>query len=291
VTRQVMAVIGAGPAGIAAACEAARLGLAPLLFEAGSDPGGTIRDAWEVRNFPGGPSTGAGLASRIASMLDQWGIEAIREEIVTVARQSGGYILSGAAGGTFAADLVVVATGTLPSHPGIPGLPASRSRHCSSRAADLLEDHRDCTALVIGGSDCAFDQARFLRAAGLGVLLACRSGSPSAPDWLVLAALGEGVVVSVSTTVGSIVEETGGCRAWIDVSGDSRTVENGCVLVATGRTPRLPGLPAGTGAGGLIVAGDADGRRERYVTSAMGDGCRAARLLVDGARRAGEAGS
>jgi thioredoxin reductase len=80
-------------------------------------------------------------------------------------------------------------------------------------------------------------------------------------------------------------ERPDGCLAGLERAGERMTVEAGCVLVAAGRVPRLPTLPGGTDSVGLMVAGDADGRRERYVTSAMGDGCRAARLLADSARR------
>jgi hypothetical protein len=123
------------------------------------------------------------------------------------------------------------------------------------------------------------------------VLLACRSGDPSAPGWLVRAAVEEGVGLSVSTEVLWMDERPDGCLAGLERAGEGMTVETGCVLVAAGRVPRLPALPGGTGSGGLMVAGDADGRRERYVTSALGDGCRAARLLADGAGRKSEAGS
>ncbi|MCK4410221.1 MAG: NAD(P)-binding protein, partial [Candidatus Eisenbacteria sp.] len=47
-------IIGAGPAGIAAAVQLARHGVAAVVFE-GGPTGGLLRTAWRVENFPGFP--------------------------------------------------------------------------------------------------------------------------------------------------------------------------------------------------------------------------------------------
>ena len=45
-------VVGAGPAGLAAACQLSLYGLSPLVLEA-HEPGGLLLNAGSVRNYPG----------------------------------------------------------------------------------------------------------------------------------------------------------------------------------------------------------------------------------------------
>lgn len=285
-----IAVIGAGPAGVSAAVEAARLGFEPLLFDRSGSAGGLVREAFEVRNLPGPSRPGREVAAQLAELLDRWSIHVEHASIASVQCGVEGMVLDDGAGGRIVSPAVVVATGTEPVIPIVEGLPGSFGTGLYASAEALLEGSQEGPAYVIGGGDAAFDQARLLASHGRRVTVACRAALPAAPAWLVKEALDAGIELLVGTVVERAEPCSGGfllrlgdsCRA--PESGGAFAgrgfLAAGAVLVAIGRRPVLPVIPAACGMERLAVAGDATGRAERYVSLAMADGCLAARRLL-----------
>jgi len=106
-----VAIIGAGPAGIAAAVQLKRYGIEPLVFEKGRI-GGLLWNANLVENYPGFPEgiSGPELVGKLEAQLRKASIDVIYEEVV---RLEEGFGLK-TEGGSYTADIVVVASGTEP---------------------------------------------------------------------------------------------------------------------------------------------------------------------------------
>jgi thioredoxin reductase (NADPH) len=292
--RVPLVVVGAGPAGIAAAVECARQGLAPLLLDARGVAGGTIEIAHAVDDVPfvepGCP--GAEVARRLVDHLARWHVPVVRAEVVRVERRAGGLVLATAEGEPVHAERLVVATGTRAAHPGIEGLAHDFSHGLFASAPEAWAHGAPRSAAVVGGSDVAVDQARWLRSRGVEVVVLCRSESLRAPARLRAAAESEGVRVRTGVRVVRGERDRDGIRLELRSAGDSWSATVGAVVAAVGRVPNtLPGLEGMLGDAGesaIGFAGDVTGRRARHVVAALGDGCLAASALLEAARAGSE---
>ncbi len=153
-----IAVIGAGPAGVAAAIQLKRGGFDPLVFER-DRVGGLLVEANLVENYPGFPDGIAGheLALLMAAHLSRAGVNVVREEVALLERSKDAFSVHTPSGVT-TAGTVVIASGTGPK--------ALKGVRISRQAKDRvvygirgLEDVRDGRVAVIGGGEAAFDYA------------------------------------------------------------------------------------------------------------------------------------
>lgn len=286
--RHSLVVVGAGPAGIAAATEAARQGFRPLLIDASGRAGGTIAVAHEVRNVPFLPDRVAGVtvADQLAAFLQRWDVTVTRGRVLGIRDANDGLALDVDGRDEVVADRVVLATGTQALHPHVAGLPDDFSFPWADSAPAAWKGRALKTVAVIGAGDVAFDQARWCAARGASVTVLCRSERPRAPRWLVDAARDEGVAIltSVRATRGRIEEgqailelERAGADA-VEAAFDS-------IVAAIGRAPNRIAGQLSVKASRFAIAGDVRGWRARHVVAALGDGCVAATaILGDGAR-------
>ena len=81
-------VVGAGPAGIAAAIQLTRYGIKPVVFE-GNVIGGLVHNANRVENYPGFPKGihGHHLAELFTEQLVEANIEVQKETVLSIAYQ------------------------------------------------------------------------------------------------------------------------------------------------------------------------------------------------------------
>ena len=114
-------IIGAGPAGLAAAIYAARAELDYVLIEENFVNGGQIIDTYEIDNYPGIPGiSGMDLAQKMADHAEKLGAEVVNAAVE-------GLDLTGDVKkvmtdeGTFEAKAVIIASGASHSHLGVPG--------------------------------------------------------------------------------------------------------------------------------------------------------------------------
>jgi thioredoxin reductase len=151
-----IAVVGAGPAGVAAAVQLRRCGLEPTVYERGP-VGGLLHNAHLVENYPGFPDGIAGpeLAARLEEHLRRHDV-ALRREEVTAASFEGDAFVVEAAGSPRAYPHLIVASGTRPREfPGLAAETYGRVFYDAYRMGDVSGKR----VVVVGAGDAAFDYA------------------------------------------------------------------------------------------------------------------------------------
>lgn len=158
-----IAIIGGGPAGLAAALYAARGRANTVVFESGI-PGGQIVTTDWVENYPGFPDglSGAELGDLMTRQAETHGA-VIRTfaPVSTITRTDDGFLLE-SEGETFPARCVIVATGAVPRKLGVPGEAEYTGRGVSWCATCDGALYRDKVVAVVGGGDAAVEEAMFL---------------------------------------------------------------------------------------------------------------------------------
>jgi thioredoxin reductase len=253
-----VAVIGAGPAGIAAAVQLRRHGIEPIVYERG-DPGGLLREAWLVENYPGFPRgiAGAELADLMAEQLRRTGVDLMSEEVTSLERagqvltdgpgrrgaetgtaaEAAGFVLTTPKGSRrFAA--VIAASGTSPrcDH----GIPIEESvRRRVLRGVRALRDVTHRRIAVVGGGDAAFDYAVGL-AGRNAVTILVRSETSACIPLLAERVAACDIDIRHRTEVRSIEEgATDALRLVCDSGGSELELDCDYAVLAVGREPGL----------------------------------------------------
>lgn len=157
-----VAIIGAGPAGLAAGIYAARAVLKTAVFEKLGE-GGQLAITNEIENYPGAPehSSGPSLTGRMAEQARSFGVEFIRDDIADVELSGGVKTLKGRSA-DYNAKTVIIATGGKARPIGCPGeteLTGKGVSYCATCDAGFF---RDLEVFVIGGGDAAVEEAIYL---------------------------------------------------------------------------------------------------------------------------------
>ncbi len=199
--RKKVAVIGSGPAGLAAAAELARNGCAVTVIEKENDPGGLLRYAVGAYRLP-----------REALMRDIDYIKSLGVTIETGRAIDGDDDLDAL---QREYDAVLIATGTWRDRSlAVPGEELEGVEGCLSFLNNLYRNGNISVtghAAVIGDGNSAFDLARTLRRLGAGVTLLSwfpRDMIPAGAEE-VAAALEEGVEIMGSVQVTGFTGENG----------------------------------------------------------------------------------
>lgn len=152
------AIIGAGPAGIAAAIHLQRAGVDFQLFERDA-PGGLLRNANLVENYPGFPGgiTGLELAQRMWQQAQALGVNFVRQAVSNLDYDPPLFHFIAGAERVFA-RLVLVAAGTRAIPLPEVSLPAELQPRLLYEILPLLH-LSDATIVIIGAGDLAFDYA------------------------------------------------------------------------------------------------------------------------------------
>ncbi|HEC77922.1 MAG TPA: NAD(P)/FAD-dependent oxidoreductase [candidate division WOR-3 bacterium] len=154
--KKKVAIIGAGPAGIAAAVQLKRSGITPLLFE-GEKPGGLLNNARCVENYPGFPRgiSGPALVRRFVCHLREWSINVISEKVVEVVRQKNFFLIQTRK--KYYSEILIIASGTEPKSPD----PSLLQLDDSRIFFDIIRLRRmkNKKILIVGAGDAAFDYA------------------------------------------------------------------------------------------------------------------------------------
>lgn len=281
-------VIGAGPAGIAAAIQLRRYGLAPVMLER-DRIGGLLHSANLVENYPGFPGGIAGpdLAALFERQLRSERIEVVFDELASLAIEGADCVAKTGAG-LCLRGLAVIATGTEPIlHPAL-AVPAAQAPFVGYEIAAVPDTSGQHIAIV-GGGDAAFDYAaRLGRDHRVSILYRSRQA-------VALPLLQDRVRQTPSVTLRPETEvvaiERGASRALcltLTVSGLPQQVECDCLLFALGRRPCTNFLDenairafAACESPPFYFAGDVANGRYRQTAIAVGDGLRVAMHICD----------
>ncbi|MCL1992713.1 MAG: thioredoxin-disulfide reductase [Spirochaetes bacterium] len=157
-----IAVIGAGPAGLAAGLYAARAKLNVAIFEKLGE-GGQLAITADIENYPGAQEgvTGAELAHRMKEQALHFGAKIVKDTINAVELAGKVKKITGAKE-RYEAKTVIIANGGKARPIGCPGeaeLAGKGVSYCATCDANFFQD---LEVFVIGGGDSALDEAMYL---------------------------------------------------------------------------------------------------------------------------------
>ena len=292
-----VAVVGAGPAGCAAAVQCARLGLVPELYDISGCAGGLVANAFLVENYPGpeAPLPGAEMARRLAGHLARFGLRVVKGDVKIVAGSNESTRLA-FADQEIEARALILAPGTRPRPLGVAGEPELAGRLLFYEALPLLAAIRARgDVLVVGGGEAALDYALSLGRAGLRPRVLVRGGAPRANARLLGMAREAALSIETGVSVVSLRRDGDGVALAVEAAAGHREITADAVLAAVGRVSALPYLfPGASGNGmdemtlwpGVFAAGDARLGRVGQVGCAVGDGLLAASAAFEHLRGA-----
>ncbi len=151
-------IIGAGPAGIAAAIQLKRSGFNPIVFEK-KNIGGLLNNANLVENYPGFPGgiTGPDLVILFKEQLESFGIDIIYEQVQSLDYDNELFTAT-TESNKIESKAVIIASGTKPKLSDGITIPSKIKNRIYYEVADLLElEEKNIT--IIGAGDAAFDYA------------------------------------------------------------------------------------------------------------------------------------
>lgn len=282
-------ILGAGPAGIAAAVYLKRAGLNPMIMEK-QQPGGLLRHAFLVENYPGFPQgiSGANLANQFVQHLIKLGLSITKTEVNRLEHRNNAFIIH-TPKGDFVSSAVIIASGTKPKKLSIPGAAPLEEKRLFYEPSKIPSRTKKRIS-VIGGGDIAFDYSLTLLEKGHMVTILSRS-EPVCLPLLKRQVQEKGASIQVGCVVQKIQLDRKGlllqCR-----QQDQRTERSAdYLLIACGREPSLSFLTPRlmrhytksrqlpqTSLPGLYFAGDVVRGTYRQTGIAVGDGMYAAMM-------------
>ncbi len=291
-------IVGSGPAGYTAAIYTARAQLKPLLFEGALDAGGALMTTTDVENFPGFPEgvMGPNLMMDMRTQADRFGTEFVTDDIVEFDLTGDVKTLKDAAGNTYQAKAVILATGSGYRRLGVPGEDKLSGKGVSWCATCDGFFFRDKEIMVIGGGDSAVEEATFLSRFGKTVTLVHRRDELRASAIMAARAKAD---PKIKFAWNSVVESINGTNTVESVTlrdtvtGETREQAVDGVFVAIGHDPRsdlfkdqvstddegyvlVEGVSTATNIPGVFACGDLADKTYRQAITAAGTGCRAA---------------
>lgn len=271
-------IIGAGPAGVGAAVQAALYGARTLVIEK-EGVGGRLDLARRVENFPWAADDttrdGRHLCRRFKKWLAKTGVPVVSDAVTRVEHSRGRFTAICESGERHTASTIIVATGVEPRPWRVRGAAGAGDRVCRDWRAIPRKRGR---VAIIGGGETAFDQACGLAERGQKVSILIRSERPRAYPGLVAEAVRLGVVIITKAAITSLRSDG---RKITLTTADGRSFDCAYALPAIGHRSRLPALDRSarlkTGQG-LWLAGDVREPLCRQAAVAFGDGVRCAML-------------
>ena len=288
-----LVIIGAGPAGMAAAIYAKRARLNAVVIEK-EGCGGQMAQTYEVDNYPGLPGiSGYDLGTKMKEHAVGLGTEIIYDEIKSVNRVNDRFILHYDTGGVAETKGIIIASGATHSKLNVPGEDKFAGRGVSYCATCDGAFFQGKDVAVVGGGDVAIEDAIFLSRIARSVTLIHRRGELRGA-----ASLQESLKQCKNVTIlwDTVVESIEGENSVnalalrnVKDNEDFNLFVNG-VFIAVGITPvknDIDGLMCNAGGyiiadedcrtniKGVYAAGDVRGKRLRQIVTAVADGANA----------------
>lgn len=287
-------IIGAGPAGLAAAIYGTRAGLHTMVIEESGMGGGQVLTTYEVDNYPGLPGiSGFDLGMKMKEHAEKAGAEFIDERVVSIeVNDTVKKVITEE--NTYEAKSIVIATGASHNHLNVPGeekLTGMGVSYCATCDGAFF---RNRICVVVGGGDVAVEDAIFLARGCSKVYLIHRRDSLRAAKTLQNKLF---EMPNVEVLWDSVVEEIKGNDMVEAVavknvkSGGITEVKTDGVFVAVGIHPNtevfdgvikmdekgyiIADETGKTNVPGVFVAGDARTKQLRQIITATADGANA----------------
>ncbi len=286
-----VAIVGAGPAGIAAAVQLKRSGIEPLLFEHGL-VGGLLCSANLVENYPGFPHGigGAELAALFRKQLEHVGVEVHSEKVMALDYAGGAFSIK-TPGREVSAGTVVLASGTQPKEFTGCEITEGATGKIFYDIAPLRERAGRRVAIV-GAGDAAFDYALNLAQNNRVVIINRGGRSRSLPLLRQRVQISPRIEERTEARIEKIERTGEGLLLHLAAPGGECALVVDSLLVATGRVPQLDYLRAGLRSrigrlqaeGALHLVGDVRQGEYRQAAIAVGDGVRAAMQIFNRSR-------
>ncbi len=289
-------IIGAGPAGLAAAIYARRAGLSALVLEAQSY-GGQIISTLEVANYPAiAKISGLDFAKNLYTQVEDLGAEFEFEKVEQISRKSGSFVVK-TEDDSYATRAVIVATGAKKRRLGLAKEEQLIGRGVSYCATCDGNFFKDKTVAVVGGGNTAFEDAEYLAKLAKKVYLIHRREEFRADAKNVEKLRQQ---KNVEFILNATVEELYGDEKLTGVrlskQGASEELFIDGLFVAIGQTPAniefkdllaldengyvVAGENCHTNIDGIFVAGDNRTKGLRQLVTAVNDGAIAATEVV-----------
>jgi thioredoxin reductase (NADPH) len=291
--RNKVTIIGAGPAGLAAAMYLQRAELHPTILEK-DKPGGLLRNAYLVENYPGFPGgiKGCTLTDLFVEQLHTLGLVITKSVVTHVSCHNDTFVIE-TDHGRLVSSAIIITTGTIPRTLEIPGstsIAGTRLFH-EPQSLPLKENGEKKRILVIGGGDIALDYTLTLLNWGYIVTIISRS-EPTCLPLLQKRALKNGASIRTMYVPEKIVEHNKDILLRCRHNNTAEELSADFILVACGRDPNTSFLTPNlkkcindvsecsqTSLPGLYFAGDVVRGTYRQAGIAVGDGIHAAMMV------------
>jgi thioredoxin reductase (NADPH) len=289
-----VAIIGAGPAGIAASIYLKRAGVEPIVFEKG-DIGGLLLNANLVENYPGFPEgiEGKALVNLFKEQLSKLEIEVEGKEVKNISFEKGAFILK-TDEDEMTSQVVIIATGTHPNKIDMDGQSHLLGRKLFYEIKNIPQPRREDTFVVIGGGDAAFDYALNLSGDVERVDMIFRGERPKCL-YLMEERVKKCSNINIHPKTVPLAVDEEGDQITIKCKSNEKEIAfiSDYALIVVGRSPNLDPLPkelsetliikenGGTNILGLFLAGDVRRGLFRQTGIAVGDGILCAMSALD----------
>jgi thioredoxin reductase len=277
-------IIGAGPAGIAAAIQLKRYGITPLLLEK-EEIGGLLRNANLVENYPGFPSgiTGSRLVKLFREQLQRVSILPAFEEVKKLYFKKKIFLVE-TRKKTYPSRTVVIASGTKPRGFADFVIPEEVKDKIFYEVYPILRARKK-EIVIIGAGDAAFDYALNLSQNNEVTILNSGQHIRSLPLLLERAQAVSSISYHKNTRITRVSNNSqNGILLECKTLGNTWKSRADYLIFAIGREPQLDFLSekakrnfkALVKKGVLYLIGDVKNRNYRQTAIAVGDGIMAA---------------
>jgi thioredoxin reductase (NADPH) len=178
------AIVGMGPAGIAASIYLARSNVFPVCFEE-KEIGGKLRVMKEIENYPGYFGEAKGLADDFEKQVEHFHIEVKKESVRSVAQNADGTFTLKTDKDSYIFQTVIIATGIREKPFKVPGSEAYFENGISRCAECDAPFHKNKPVAIIGNSSEAMKDTLYLASLCNPVYLLNEGSSFSADPALV----------------------------------------------------------------------------------------------------------
>ncbi len=283
-------IVGAGPAGLAAALYTSRSQVPTLVLERGV-PGGQLWNTEDIDDYPGfGLVQGPELAQKMQEHAERFGAEIETASVTGIWSDGDEKVVETDDGTQYRAHAVIVTVGGDPRKLGVPGEEEYAGKGVSYCAVCDGAFFKDEQIAVVGGGDSAVEESAFLPRFGSKVFIVHRRDEFRATSLLVEQMEATGKVEKVLNSVAEEItgnEKVNGLKVRNVKTGEVSDLEVGAVFPFVGFIPHsdifneeieldeggyiVSNEKMETSIPGIFVAGDVRSQYVRQISNAVGD--------------------